>query len=115
MARSPEHSLPIYVDFGEQNLLMPKTTIIKTGHANEVKFTAVVKPECSEEFDELTTLPDGLAVKVKSDGQVTVVDALSIFIYFTTDCKNLFIILAGEEVLYPTAEQDEWEAKVTFL
>jgi len=73
-----EYSLPIYVDFGS---------------ANDVKIDQPGEPEYSEELGELTTLPEGLSVKVRSDGLVTVVDETT-----------------GEEVLYPT-ENDECEEK----
>jgi len=71
-----EFSLPIFVDFES---------------ANDVKLEPLKRKQYSEEFGELSTLPDGLAVKVRSDGLVTVVNE------------------EENEVLYPT-KQDEWEA-----
>ncbi|KAH7730038.1 Protein F53F4.11 [Aphelenchoides avenae] len=69
-------SLPVYADFGS---------------ANDVKLEAPVKAEYDEEEDECSTLPEGLAVRVRKDGQVVVIDAKT-----------------KQEVIYPTMD-DEWE------
>lgn len=73
-----QHTLPIYVDFGP---------------VNDVQLQKPQKRKYEEEIGQLSTLPEGLNVKVRADGLVTVVDEKS-----------------KEEVLYPT-EKDEWEAK----
>jgi len=54
-----EASLPVYVDFGS---------------SNDVKLAPSRKRVYSEIYGECSTLPDGLAVKVRADGEVTVVD-----------------------------------------
>ncbi|KAL3101338.1 hypothetical protein niasHT_028094 [Heterodera trifolii] len=69
-------SLPIFVDFG------PSDEVLLEQPKNE---------QFAVELGECSTLPEGLMVKVRADGKVTVVKGN-----------------AGEEVLYPTA-QDEWE------
>uniref|UniRef100_A0A915D299 Uncharacterized protein n=1 Tax=Ditylenchus dipsaci TaxID=166011 RepID=A0A915D299_9BILA len=56
---NPRASLPIFVDFGS---------------ANDVHLALPRKRQYEEVLDECSTLPDGLAVKVRTDGQVTVVD-----------------------------------------
>jgi len=56
--RNGEASLPVYVDFGS---------------ANNVKLSPSKKRVYSETYGECSTLPEGLAVKVRADGHVTVV------------------------------------------
>lgn len=54
-------TLPIYVDFGS---------------ANDVKSLAKQKPpKIATVVEECTTLPDGLAAKVRADGKVRIVEA----------------------------------------
>lgn len=53
------------------------TMTLRLGSANDVKLEAPVKAEYDEEEDECSTLPEGLAVRVRKDGQVVVIDAKS--------------------------------------
>ena len=47
--------------------------LLYLGSRNDVQLKPPKKRQYSEEFGELSTLPDGLAVKVRRDGLVTVV------------------------------------------
>lgn len=74
-----------------------------------MELDAYVEREHAEEEDECSTLPEGLAVKVRADGQVVVIDAKSKnHIRFASAFQSSLDCLAKEEVLYPTMD-DEWE------
>jgi len=87
-------SLPIYVDFGGDLWAMNirNEVILEPflGSANEVKLEKAVKREYPATIDEISTLPDGLLVKVSDDGEVKVIDVNSKWLFVLAAPTNLY-------------------------
>lgn len=73
-----ELTLPVFVDFGLLLTCEADNLRISTlGSANEVHMERPKRREYAVEQGECSTLPDGLTVKVRADGEVTVLEEKS--------------------------------------